>query len=100
HRTPRATPFPYPTLFRSRQEAGKDGDLRLLLACQVLAPALAECLHRLAPRLDLAPEHGGDLVLGVLPAVALLGVIDRALGHAQRDRKSTRLNSSHVSISY
>src|SRR2546430_7402064 len=81
-RPPRSTLFPYTTLFRSVHE-------------------------------DVRPTVGGD------EAEALLRVepLDRALGHGtsmlqycvvevpwprarSRDRKSTRLNSSHSQISY
>src|SRR5438067_10065819 len=74
-RPPRSTLFPYTTLFRSG----------LGLPRRVFA----EFAERNDVRLVLRPrrslcryEQGGD------PQ------------HKQRDRKSTRLNSSHVSISY
>src|SRR6185503_1047784 len=66
------------------QVGREDRDLGLLLGGEVVAPALAEGLEGLAPRLHLARKHGGDLVVGVRPAVALLPVVDGALGHAQR----------------
>src|SRR3712207_8556097 len=73
-RPPRSTLFPYTTLFRSV-------DVDLLRALLVLEPDLVE-VGRPAP----------------LRAPAL----DPALRHVrrQRDRKSTRLNSSHANISY
>src|SRR2546427_9034603 len=72
-RPPRSTLFPYTTLFRS-----------------------ADLVHN---------RHFADVVLRLI-AVAILG--DRHLGGEagdvgeppQRDRKSTRLNSSHSQISY
>src|SRR5689334_23999201 len=79
-RPPRSTLFPYTTLFRSRRHP-------------------ADLLGRRGPvggvrrgRRDagLRPPRAGDEV-------------DRAGGHGrldQADRKSTRLNSSHSSISY
>src|SRR5262245_64480575 len=69
-RPPRSTLFPYTTLFRSGRVAG--GGL-VVLVPQVLDPA----------------EHRNPLVHTPLAA------------HAERrDRKSTRLNSSHLGISY
>src|SRR5688572_32605669 len=60
-RTPRATLFPYTTLFRSREDVGREPPQ----------------VHR-----------------GVFPPGQL------ALLSRRRDRKSTRLNSSHSQISY
>src|SRR3712207_7872257 len=75
-RPPRSTLFPYTTLFRSRLQ-------RLLL-------------HRLHLGADLvagrrATDGAGGLRAGVRPPGDLL---------PRRDRKSTRLNSSHANISY
>src|SRR3989442_8314967 len=75
-RPPRSTLFPYTTLFRSRV-----------------------ALHRLAVR-----RH--ELAVGVEREVAgarvraVRRVADDEEAAAPRDRKSTRLNSSHVRISY
>src|SRR5689334_24845604 len=70
-RPPRSTLFPYTTLFRSRRQAA--------IGVKLLK-------HQIA--LD-----GADV--GRLPAVHPVKA-----RHQQRDRKSTRLNSSHSSISY
>src|SRR5204862_7478166 len=83
-RPPLSTPFPYTTLFRSpleyaRAAAGGDHD------AEVVRPGRAgEPLGGLGPR----PAH----------RVASAGAGDAASGRG--DRKSTRLNSSHVEISY
>src|SRR3712207_8112500 len=77
-RPPRSTLFPYTTLFRSR-EARLSDRRRLLVAGD------AEDRHRRA-------EEGRLAVIG--DAVANLRE------HRARDRKSTRLNSSHANISY
>src|SRR3989442_7408538 len=79
-RPPRSTLFPYTTLFRSLM-AGLG-----LAASAAVAPRLAGD----RPRAGLA----GSLV-GVI-AFAGLAILGRRDG----DRKSTRLNSSHVRISY
>src|SRR3712207_7495521 len=78
-RPPRSTLFPYTTLFRSRWS--------LLLG-------LDRLLSQDEPRLvdgTLLSAHQVDALSGTLTAL---------LAESQRDRKSTRLNSSHANISY
>src|SRR5258707_6564537 len=74
-RPPRSTLFPYPTLFRS-VAAGGNG--------QVAATFLA--------------RHEGGLLGYALATDDIEGLAVRLPSH--RDRKSTRLNSSHANISY
>src|SRR5690625_6765931 len=69
-RPPRSTLFPYTTLFRSSGPTGRP-------------------LGR-----GLSGGAGGG---GLTPAAA---VLSRRCQGRRRDRKSTRLNSSHVAISY
>src|SRR5207248_11339939 len=81
---PRPTLFPYTTLFRSRERIGR----RPQHAREDLVP------HGVAPGAD-----------GAVPDQVLLlrAVEDEAGEHRVRDeadRKSTRLNSSHRTISY
>src|SRR5258705_5973921 len=76
-RPPRSTLFPYTTLFRSRE--------RLLGRARRIGRRTAQDL------LDLVRIHGQATAGEV--ALALLG-------DDERDRKSTRLNSSHLGISY
>src|SRR5207253_11095878 len=89
-RPPRSTLFPYTTLFRSQVEDP---------LCELLA---ASCL----PRGDDLP---GPRILGFLACGAIvrreayLGVGGFEFRYGvggEEDRKSTRLNSSHVAISY
>src|SRR5207249_6338007 len=70
-RPPRSTLFPYTTLFRSRAHE------QVVAAEQLLVLATDQRPHLLG-----------------LPVVGLV------VPGRERDRKSTRLNSSHVSISY
>src|SRR3712207_8485763 len=72
-RPPRSTLFPYTTLFRSRARG----------------PA-----RRHRPRASRRADRADGAKRG--------GQVDAAEGHrrAARDRKSTRLNSSHANISY
>src|SRR5256885_12001106 len=85
-RPPRSTLFPYTTLFRSQPHGGV-----LRLAGRPAAYRHVRCEKRRRPRHRRAE---------------LAGVDDEerseGRGHAQRpeDRKSTRLNSSHLVISY
>src|SRR2546422_5650429 len=74
-RPPRSTLFPYTTLFRSQ--------IRLQRLC-VAERQRCEIIKRLASIL-LPPERD---------------VTRRSLNQKRRDRKSTRLNSSHGYISY
>src|SRR5256885_3089049 len=85
-RPPRSTLFPYTTLFRSRVSRGRRGA---------------------APPARLGgPAVGGDpRDLRAPVSVAVAGAADDEAGGgeprpAARDRKSTRLNSSHLVISY
>src|SRR3712207_7216388 len=75
-RPPRSTLFPYTTLFRSELEpdtAGGAGHQRQFVALDGIAHGML--LLGCAARLARSPTH-------------------------TRDRKSTRLNSSHANISY
>src|SRR5256886_3946739 len=79
-RPPRSTLFPYTTLFRSRRRgAGDPGAV----------PSADPRGHREGDRCRTTTPYGGDLQ--GCPAV---------VRGAERDRKSTRLNSSHSQISY
>src|SRR3712207_8747048 len=90
-RPPRSTLFPYTTLFRSRQ--------------QRVAPLHAEAGDGVGGQY----QHGDDAEVGGIPDVAAVDAEDvlrrdrdrraQRVG-PERDRKSTRLNSSHANISY
>src|SRR5439155_27341466 len=95
---PPSTPtlFPYTTLFRSGppERLGHRpvvvGDERQHLRLQVLHRREAPALQHL-PRQDAEPD---------LDLVHPRGMLRRVVEHDREDRKSTRLNSSHVAISY
>src|SRR3712207_9021650 len=79
-RPPRSTLFPYTTLFRS-----------------------ARVTHCLPPQRELAGEAGDArrrFAREHLDRVAAVAAADRRAELVARDRKSTRLNSSHANISY
>src|SRR5690554_7771546 len=86
-RPPRSTLFPYTTLFRSDRQwrAGQGGDQAVRIACRDdLVVRRAQYQHR---PLEIAQR--------------LRGIEAFAQQQPDRqDRKSTRLNSSHVRISY
>src|SRR3712207_7915180 len=83
-RPPRSTLFPYTTLFRSRRHRDRS--------------------NAQAAQLDReAIDEAHDRVLGdVVPRAEVFVVVprNRADDQSGRDRKSTRLNSSHANISY
>src|SRR2546422_3099734 len=82
-RPPRSTLFPYTTLFRSGIQLGRD--FERVRASGAIVPFDEE-----ARRISLQPADSGEN----------LGGRRRRSGCADRDRKSTRLNSSHGYISY
>src|SRR3989475_4489350 len=86
-RPPRSTLFPYTTLFRSR-------------AVQAQQPAMGEARRDVALGDQGADRHGGPPLLRA-PRHGLAAHAGLGGAHAaRRDRKSTRLNSSHSQISY
>src|SRR5207302_7335792 len=96
-RPPSPSPFPYTTLFRSQPlDQRRLAARRLGKRLTVLHQQLAACQIR--PRLL---EIGGlspcdrSIQTGCTRAH-----LDAQMGGVDQDRKSTRLNSSHVKISY
>src|SRR3712207_7414701 len=83
-RPPRSTLFPYTTLFRSTR-------LPLLHLCAAQETGKDLHLHPEVPRGDRRGGHDLGLYLRSAP---------RSQEDKRRDRKSTRLNSSHANISY
>src|SRR5256885_12825902 len=83
---PRSTLFPYPTLFRSLSPF----ETRAVLPT-FPAPNPPDCLRKDAP---------GGIGLATYHLSPLFSVFGSAPGRRTGDRKSTRLNSSHLVISY
>src|SRR5207245_9945589 len=92
-RVPTSRPFPYTTLFRSQ-------DVQLGVAALQGLEDLERAVRR-------AVVHGDDLV--AVPREGPRDLLDQERqivsfvvhrDHERQDRKSTRLNSSHGSISY
>src|SRR5438067_9121306 len=88
-RPPRSALFPYTTLFRSSARSAPSD------------PAGGETTAdaRIAWRRRPRRQANHALASAMLGAAAL-SLTDLLLAGARLDRKSTRLNSSHVSISY
>src|SRR5438309_8459612 len=85
-RPPRSTLFPYTTLFRSAARFTALNDERNSMAGNKVIT-----YSHFLPRIDLMPEF--------IPSAHR--IMYPVLGSVQlEDRKSTRLNSSHSSISY
>src|SRR5256885_9725410 len=90
-RPPRSTLFPYTTLFRSAN------------AKFVVVPAFT-LDYGMSSRVGLygtewAPRGGAELKIGKESMIVVSGMY-KAVDATQQDRKSTRLNSSHLVISY
>src|SRR5690606_39298272 len=86
-RPPRSPLFPYTTLFRSGLRPGRPHG-RALGAVE---------RAELDARLVRGQRHGAAQRIDLLDQVALADAADAGVA---ADRKSTRLNSSHVKISY
>src|SRR3989442_1826727 len=97
-RPPGSTLFPYTTLFRSRVLAVK-------VTRQVLEVVPGVSVQGLGATAELEPDGLVETTKLTMPRGALLGAlsVSATVTVQERgllDRKSTRLNSSHVRISY
>src|SRR2546426_11277610 len=97
-RPPRSTLFPYTTLFRSRGHSVTEisrsdaGATNLSKTAGTVASIIAATKAR--------SQKAICFVTGVPGAGKTLVGLDAATRHIEQDRKSTRLNSSHLVISY
>src|SRR5256885_2553188 len=82
-RPPRSTLFPYTTLFRSQ--------------CCARGAGVSLGLNLLTISGQNSGKHVADLLAGFAHAC---GIANHIIGYLSLDRKSTRLNSSHLVISY
>src|SRR5258708_13964735 len=91
-RPPRSTLFPYTTLFRSHGPEDRPQTYSYLRAADLLDPA--------DRRLEAA-RAAGFTAAATFPTRGIFEGLGAMIGLAgERDRKSTRLNSSHQIISY
>src|SRR5699024_12043154 len=92
--TTRSTVFPYTTLFRSEKQ-------RVALARLLLKAPAVVVLDEATAHLDSESEAAVQQALrAALSGRTSLVIAHRLSTIREADRKSTRLNSSHVSISY
>src|SRR3712207_7667709 len=89
-RPPRSTLFPYTTLFRSWW-------MHRISSRQ---NAILEALRQQGKRIETLSKEEHELIKDVHPAVGEIREDMADVKHAVKDRKSTRLNSSHANISY
>src|SRR5256885_16411964 len=97
-RPPRSTLFPYTTLFRSRLRDAELVPGVLDVGRQVL-PRLGLLLGRTDVVVDVVEVDAGKISSPAGQRPREEGV-ERLVAHLAQDRKSTRLNSSHLVISY
>src|SRR3712207_9533264 len=97
-RPPRSTLFPYTTLFRSCMQYTLRSVKVPLLAATDQPPPLPKWTRWIRFE-QVGPEENRFREYGITISQNLLGewVVSSSWG---RDRKSTRLNSSHANISY
>src|SRR5207248_9162776 len=88
-RPPRSTLFPYTTLFRSETKSGERGDPK---RSEIRDARLARVSNFPVLYVPVFP-----FLVSWLPAPPLL---EKPVAFSWTDRKSTRLNSSHRTISY
>src|SRR3712207_9187463 len=98
-RPPRSTLFPYTTLFRSRTVYLKREDLAHTGAHKI-NNAIGQALltARMGKRRVIAETGAGQHGVAAATVAARHGM--ECVVYMGRDRKSTRLNSSHANISY
>src|SRR5256885_12234320 len=90
-RPPRSTLFPYTTLFRSLKLKG-------LKARQTIAQGKGSAALGQRAKSNSSPERATQTFVVVLPEALTKQPTERST--RPLDRKSTRLNSSHLVISY
>src|SRR3712207_7454470 len=87
-RPPRSTLFPYTTLFRSRHHDRRLGNILQVIRREPRSAAV------------IVDEVFGSELLHFERRLALGEALAHLAYLRKRDRKSTRLNSSHANISY
>src|SRR5262245_64201885 len=90
-RPPRSTLFPYTTLFRSKRR-------KQMIEVKERPKARSETMA--LPIRKIGVIGAGQMGAGIAHVSALAGFEVRLNDLSAEDRKSTRLNSSHLGISY
>src|SRR5207253_10290089 len=96
---PRPPLFPYTTLFRSDDERSRLATMGGATMTPAAAAELRPDVHSIEPIPEKDKDSTGPQQMWIW-AGANIAPINWALGALGIDRKSTRLNSSHVAISY
>src|SRR3712207_7502002 len=96
-RPPRSTLFPYTTLFRSELRPPKGILLYGPPGCgkTLIAKAVANSLAK-----KVSAVKGEGQAKSYFLNIKGPELLNKYVGETERDRKSTRLNSSHANISY
>src|SRR5256885_16961071 len=97
-RPPRSTLFPYTTLFRSLEAIGNIDELAAVEGIDVFFIGPGDLSQNMG--YPPAPAFGQPRPQAVIDKVGFAVDKIRAAGKIAGDRKSTRLNSSHLVISY
>src|SRR5256885_17170303 len=97
-RPPRSTLFPYTTLFRSDYVLPFAPKASIYVVASKLGSVMTSVDNSTQVSMPLLVNAGGryKFKVGTVPCTARLAVSQVS----SRDRKSTRLNSSHLVISY
>src|SRR3712207_9121461 len=97
-RPPRSTLFPYTTLFRSRWTARRGYTPNQITTVSLIIGFLSAAAFATGERWGLIA--GAILLQAAFTADCVDGQNARYTRTFSKDRKSTRLNSSHANISY
>src|SRR5699024_12422965 len=98
-RPPRPSLFPYTTLFRSGAEQAQQAQVDALRAARGI-PAAEEAAREWNVVMGLLDQMARLLGAETVAPAEYAELFGLLLRSSDLDRKSTRLNSSHVSISY
>src|SRR5256885_16490040 len=97
-RPPRSTLFPYTTLFRSKARLGRSTPLQRLRLVNGTGAMVNPTL--LAPQQYVTYVRSASSRVCPLHTGCVAHRLHRSTRPQRQDRKSTRLNSSHLVISY
>src|SRR5207248_9185269 len=97
---PSSTLFPYTTLFRSRTVGQSDGDIVLGASLTLTELSDSPTVRQSVEVVSRAAELVSTPLLRNMGTLGGNLCLDTRCNYYDQDRKSTRLNSSHRTISY